>query len=241
MNGIAASTLKLKTGDKVMLETPNGEKEYTIAALATDVLTMKVATAYISQENMKADFNKAENVMVMLDLKDGVDPKAVLPKINEVLKDYPQMSAKITGEYREFLLTYTVSALKIFYVLAFLIIFPAALGLLNTLTINVLERTREIGVTRAIGASRGQVRRIVLAEALLLGLFGVLMGIVAGVALSYGFTSAISSVGWILPYSVPIGGIIGALVVSIILALLAAILPARSAARMDIMRALQYE
>ena len=69
----------------------------------------------------------------------------------------------------------------------------------------------------------------------------ITLGILAGIALSYGFTLAISSIGWALPYSFPIGGLIAALVLGVVLALLASILPARNAAKLDIIRALQYE
>ncbi len=100
----------------------------------------------------------------------------------------------------------TNSAFYVFYVLAFLILIPAALGLLNTLTINILERTREIGVVRAVGGSRKQVRRIVTAEALLLGIFSAAMGVIAGVAMSYGFIGAFGTVGWKMTYTFPLIG-----------------------------------
>ena len=107
---------------------------------------------------------------------------------------------------------------------------------------SVLERTREIGITRAIGASRSQVRRIVIAEALLLGLFGAALGALAGLAMSYGFTAALgSSFGITLPFSFPLLGIVAALVVGLGMTLLVSALPARAAARLDILQALRYE
>jgi putative ABC transport system permease protein len=130
----------------------------------------------------------------------------------------------------------------VFVVVAMIILVPAGLGLLNTLTINVLERTREIGMLRAVGSSRTQIRRIVTAEALLLGLFGASIGVLAGVAMSYGFLFAIAgATGWTLHYAFPVLGIISAVVLAVLLALFASILPARNAARLNIIRALQYE
>src|SRR5439155_21461616 len=101
-----------------------------------------------------------------------------------------------TGQYRSALLQTTASAMVFFYAMAVLILIPAALGLLNTLTINILERTREIGIVRAVGGSRSQVRRIVTAEALLLGLFGASAGVLTGIAMSYGFIAAFGVIGW---------------------------------------------
>jgi len=82
---------------------------------------------------------------------------------------------------------------------------------------------------------------MITAEALCLGLFGAAIGVLAGVAMSYGFTEVFDLVGMKLLYEVPVVGIIVAVVIAIVLALCASILPARSAARLDIVRALQYE
>jgi putative ABC transport system permease protein len=115
------------------------------------------------------------------------------------------------------------------------------LGLTGTMSINVMERTREIGVVRAVGGSRVQVRRIVTAEALLLGLFGAATGVLAGVAMSYGFINAFGAIGWKMPYEFPAVAIVATIIVGILLALFSSILPARNAARLDIIRALHYE
>jgi putative ABC transport system permease protein len=177
----------------------------------------------------------------MLNLKPGVDKAAGLAAVQSVLADYPQFTARLTGEYRDELVKTSSAAFGAFYALAALILIPAALGLLNTLTINILERTREIGVIRAVGGSRNQVRRMVTGEALLLGIFSSAMGVLAGVAISYGFIAAFSTIGWTVSYTFPLIGIIAAVIVGLMLALFASILPARSAAKLDIIRALQYE
>ncbi|KAB2861441.1 MAG: FtsX-like permease family protein, partial [Anaerolineae bacterium] len=179
--------------------------------------------------------------LLMVNLKSGVDKQAALSHIQEVAKNYPQFKVDSTSSYRGEVLEITRGVINVYYILAVLILIPAALGLLNTLTINILERTREIGVVRAIGASRRQVQRMVVAEALLLGLFGAALGILAGVAMSYGFTAAFSTIGWKVPYIFPIMGIVAAAVIAVLLALFSSVLPARNAAKLDIIRALQYE
>lgn len=241
LNSLAASTLKLAVGSDITVQTAEGPQTYHIVGIANDPLSMKLLTLTISQTNLKTDFHKAEDVMLMVNLKAGADRNAALAAINQVLQDYPQFSARLTGEYRDMIINLSVSALGGMYVLGLLILIPATLGLLNTLTINVMERTREIGVVRAVGGSRAQVRRMVLAEALLLGLFGAATGVIAGVAASYGFIAAFSSFGWKMPYQFPLFGIIAAVILAVLLALGSSILPARNAARLDIIRALQYE
>jgi putative ABC transport system permease protein len=238
---LAFSGLGLSLGSDFVLQTAEGPQTYHIAGVANDLFTFKVAAIFISQANMAADFHKTEDILLMINLIPGADETAALADVQNILTDYPQFTARLTGEYREEIVSISTSAMSLFYAIALLILIPAAMGMLNTLTINILERTREIGVVRAVGGSRVQVRRMVTGEALLLGIFGAAMGVLAGVAMSYGFIAAFSTFGWEMPYFFPVIGIIAAVVVGVLLALFASILPARSAAKLDIIRALQYE
>ncbi|HVU10299.1 MAG TPA: FtsX-like permease family protein [Phototrophicaceae bacterium] len=238
---LGAAALKVSVGSDFALTTAHGTQTYHVVGVASDVLSFKINGVFISQANLATDFDKTEDVLIFMNLKPGSDKAAALADVQKITQDYPQFTAHLSGEYKDELIQTTNSAFYLFYALAILILIPAALGLLNTLTINILERTREIGVVRAVGGSRGQVRRIVTAEALLLGVFSAAMGVFAGVVMSYGFISAFSSIGWSMSFTFPLIGIIAALIVGVLLALFASILPARSAARLDIIRALQYE
>ncbi len=241
VTSIAQRTLGLEVGDEMVMQTANGPQTYRVAGVANDLLSFKLAAVFISQDNLAVDFNKTEDIMFMINLVEGADEQAALAGITAAAADYPQFTPHLTSTYRDDMKESFSGALVMLYGLAFLILIPAALGLLNTLTINVLERTREIAMVRAVGGSRRQIRRIVTGEALLLGIFGSALGVLAGVAMSYGFISAFAIVGWEVPYTVPVVGMIAAVVTGVVLALFAAVLPARSAARLDIIRALQYE
>lgn len=241
VTSLALRTLKTQMGGEFVLQTSEGPQTYRVVGVGNDILTFKVAAVFISQDNLAADFHKTEDIMLLVNLRPDADTAAALAAVTEVAKDYPQLTPHLTGEYRDDLIEISSGAFSMFYVIALLIIIPAALGLLNTLTINILERTREIGVVRAVGGSRGQVRRMVMAEALLLGIFSVSMGVLAGIAISYGFISAFDTIGWQMPYTFPVIGVVAAIVLGVMLALFASILPARNAARLDIIRALQYQ
>lgn len=241
ITSITASTLGVKVGDTLPLETPTGQHPYQVVGIANDILTFKLNAIYISQTNLAADFNKSEDVLLMVNVKPGADKNAVLTQVNQLLEGYPQFTASLSGEYRETLIQTTNAAFYAFYVIGIMILIPAALGVLNTLTINILERRREIGMVRAVGGSKRQIQRIVTAEALLLGLFGAACGVLAGVAMSYGFITAFDTIGWQMPYFFPTIGIIAAIIIGVLITLFASILPARNAAKLDIIRALQFE
>lgn len=241
INSLTALTLGLEVGDSFDLQTAEGTQTYRVSGVANDLLNLKLLTFMISQDNMATDFHKTESVMLMVNLTPGTDKDAALEQIRTVAQAYPQFEVDLTSAYRDDMKQLVTGVMNVYYVLAALILIPAGLGLLNTLTINILERTREIGVVRAIGASRPQVQRMVVAEALLLGMFGAAMGVLVGVAMSYGVALAFSSIGWKVPYIFPILGIIAAVTIAILLALFSSVLPARSAAKLDIIRALQYE
>jgi putative ABC transport system permease protein len=113
--------------------------------------------------------------------------------------------------------------------------------LINTLAINVIERTREIGMIRAVGGTRAQVRRMILAESLLLSAAGTGFGILAGLWLGYAIVSAISMMGINMPYTFSAAGVLAAIGVGLIFGVLASTIPARQAARLDIIAALHYE
>jgi putative ABC transport system permease protein len=103
----------------------------------------------------------------------------------------------------------------------------------------VYERTREIGLLRAIGSSRSQVRATVRYESVITSVIGALMGIVVGVAFAWVITARFSGQG--ITFSIPGGQLVVFLVVGVIVGVIAAILPARRAARIDILEAIQYE
>jgi putative ABC transport system permease protein len=133
------------------------------------------------------------------------------------------------------------STIVIFDVLVAALALPSLLALVNTLAISVLARTREIGMLRAVGATRRQVRRMVMAESLLLSVIGTAFGAIAGLWLGYALVAAMGAVGWQMPYAFPWSGLVATVVVGIVFGVLAALGPARSASRLDVVAALHQE
>jgi putative ABC transport system permease protein len=112
-------------------------------------------------------------------------------------------------------------------------------GIVNTLVLSTLERTREIGMLRAIGMTRRQLRRMVRHESIITALLGALAGMVAGLGIAKIVTSIFADEG--LTFVVPASALVAFTVVAIVAGVLAAVLPARRAARLDPLTALAYE
>jgi putative ABC transport system permease protein len=242
INGILAAQAGLNLGDTVTLSTPSGQQDYRIVAIAGDVINMKVNTAYMSQANMRADFNKTEDIFYQVNLAQGADPAAVDARLKTIVEDYPQFRLIATRQYLdEFGRQFDAIFAGVYLLLGVLSI-PSLIAILNTLAIGVIERTREIGMLRAIGAARRQVRRMVIAEALLLAAIGTAFGLLAGLYLGYVMVQGISASGIVkMEYTFPLVALIGATAVGLIFGVLAALLPARQASQMGIIQALRYE
>ena len=112
-------------------------------------------------------------------------------------------------------------------------------GVINTLVLSVFERTRELGMLRAIGMTRRQVRRMIRHESIVTALIGATLGIAVGMFLSVLTTAALSQYG--IVFAVPYGTLVVFVGVAILAGMLAAILPARRASRLNVLEALQYE
>jgi putative ABC transport system permease protein len=129
--------------------------------------------------------------------------------------------------------------LNLLYVLLALSVIVSLLGIVNTLVLTVYERTREIGMLRAVGMTRRQVRMMIRYESIVTALMGAALGMGVGVFLALLITHALSSQG--IVFAVPYLQLVYFVVAAIVVGLLAAILPARRAARLNVLEALQYE
>jgi putative ABC transport system permease protein len=157
------------------------------------------------------------------------------------LKDYPQFKLISGKSYFDENKQVFNSIFVFYFVLLGILAAPSLIALLNTLAIGVIERTREIGMLRAIGATQKQVRRMVIAESLLLAMIGTAFGLLAGLYLGYVMVLGLSAGGYPVSYVFPYAGLLGAIATGLIFGVLAAILPARQAARLEIVHALRYE
>lgn len=241
INGLLKATAGLKVGDEVQLLTPSGEATYKIVAVASDYLNAKTTTVYLSHANIANDFGRTEDVFLRINRAPGADPALVEAGLREALKPYPQFKLIVGQEYVDENIKIFDAAFSGMYVLVLILAIPSLIAMVNTLAIGVIERTREIGMLRAVGATRNQVRTIVLAEALILAAIGTAFGLLSGVYLGYMAINAFGAFGFPIEYSFSADGILLATAAGLLFGALAALIPARQAARLEVVQALRYE
>jgi putative ABC transport system permease protein len=157
--------------------------------------------------------------------------------LDRTLKDFPNAKAATRQKFIDNQISGLSSVLNILYVLLALSVVVSLFGIVNTLVLTVFERTREIGMLRAIGMTRRQVRRMIRHESVITALIGAAIGIVLGIILA---ALLIARVDFIV-LSVPVGQLIVFAIAAIFVGIIAAIFPARRASRLNVLEALQYE
>lgn len=175
---------------------------------------------------------------VYIQVAEGVDPAAARAAIETVTDRYPNADLTDTEELIGDIESQIDGLLNLLVVLLGFAIVIALLGIVNTLALSISERKREIGLLRAVGMSRRQVKRTIRIEAILIALFGGLLGLVVGAILG---AAVVLAVGQGLKLTLPAGQMFGYLVAAALGGVLAAMVPARRGARMDILEAISYE
>jgi putative ABC transport system permease protein len=153
------------------------------------------------------------------------------------LEDFPNAKVQTREEFIDNQISGLNSVLNILYVLLALSVLVSFFGIVNTLVLTVFERTREIGMLRAVGMTRRQVRRMIRYESMITAAIGGFLGIALGIALGALLVARVD----FIDFTVPIAQLIVFAVAALIVGVLAAIFPARRAARLNVLRALQYE
>lgn len=177
---------------------------------------------------------------VYVDLADGADAAGVRAEIDEVLARYPTLEVADLTDVKEIINGQINQLLGIVTALLGLSVIVALFGIINTLGLSVFERTRELGLLRAVGATRRQVRSMIRWESVLIALLGALFGLVLGVLFAWLVVVGLEDEAG-LQLSIPAAPLIGGLIAAAIAGVLAAIIPARRAAKVDVLRAIQAQ
>lgn len=171
---------------------------------------------------------------------EGVSSDAVRTAVEQVASAFPAAAVQDQAEYRDSVAGQIDQILALVTALLGMALLIAVLGIMNTLALSIHERTREIGLLRAVGMTRPQVRRMVRWEAVTVALLGAVVGLVLGTGLGWALTRVLSEEG-LTAFVVPGGQLVGAVVLALLAGVLAAVIPARGAAKLDVLRAVTVE
>ncbi|KKD08639.1 ABC transporter permease [Streptomyces sp. WM6386] len=226
-------TVAFKGGDTAKLK---------VAAITDDSGALDQGARYLSMATMKqyvpADQIPPNSIM-FAKAKDGQEKQAYAA-LKDALHDYPQYQVRDQTDYKEELKDQVGQLLNMVYGLLGLAIIVAVLGVVNTLALSVVERTREIGLMRAIGLSRRQLRRMIRLESVVIALFGALLGL--GLGMGWGATAQkLLAMEGLNVLDIPWPTIIGVFIGSAFVGLFAALVPAFRAGRMNVLNAIATE
>jgi putative ABC transport system permease protein len=179
--------------------------------------------------------------LVFLQYAPGIDQATARTKVEAlVTQNYPSVQVNNQEETKQEYIKQVDQLFAIVYVLLILSVLISAFGIVNTLGLSIYERIRELGLLRAVGMSKRQVKRMVRVEAVIIAVLGAVLGLAVGILFGWALQQALSDLG-IDRLAIPVGQLIIMLVVAALIGVVAAIWPARRAAKLDILQAITYE
>jgi putative ABC transport system permease protein len=235
-----ADSNNIDVGDRLTIRTPL-ERNVTLTVEGTvkdnaDLLGNVVTT----QETLRSRFGARDPSMTFVALAPGADADAVQERIKQTVeRRYPTVDTLNQQELKDNQEEQINQLVGFFYVLLALAIVISLLGIVTTLALSIHERTRELGLLRAVGMSRRQVKRLVRYESVITALIGAILGTILGIIFAALVSRPLADEGFELAY--PIGTLLILLVLAALAGVLAAIFPARRAAKLDVLQAVAYE
>ncbi|MFW6719704.1 ABC transporter permease [Streptomyces sp. MAR4 CNY-716] len=234
----------IRIGSTLEVEFSNGKKaQLTVGALTKQETSGGFGAAggfFLGMRTLEEYLPGGQEAVVFVNAAGGTDVDRLRASLESGLADFPQVKVRDQADFKELIREQIVVLLYLVFALLGLAIVIAVLGVVNTLALSVVERTREIGMLRAIGLSRRQTRRMIRLESVVIAVFGALLGLVLGLAWGAGVHEVLALEGmraFAIDWTVQLAVVIG----SVLVGLLAALLPALRASRLNVLAAIAHE
>jgi putative ABC transport system permease protein len=233
---------RLSVGSSLVLRGPAGTHRARVSGVLNSMEGGGQQTMLMSLGTMRAVFGPAGATQLLVKAAPGADAAALGRRIDAYLqRSHPNLEAISTAETKSRIRDEVNQQFNLFNAILAIAVVVSLLGVINTLAMSVIERTREIGVLRALGSSRWQVRLTMLDESLLITTAGAIAGIGIGALIAYVWVSGLDSLLPGITFHFPVTAVAAIALAAVVLGVLAAILPARRAARLKPVEALSYE
>ena len=219
---------------------PKGPTNLTIAATYAAGQQAGLFDYLISIEGYDLHYTERLDNQVFVKLEPGADRATTTARIERVLKAYPNAELQDQEQFKASQTQQVDQVLNLIYALLALAVIIALIGIANTLGLSIIERTSELGLLRAVGMSKRQLRSVIRWEAVIIALIGTLIGIVIALFLGWSLVHALKDQG-LSTFRAPVGELAVIMVFAAFAGVIAAILPARRAAKIDILDAISYE
>jgi putative ABC transport system permease protein len=233
---------EIRVGDFVELDTPTGRTRFRVLAKSIDFASPN-GVFYMSRDVYKRYWKDTLVTGFALNLAPGADLETVRSEISHAVGRKYNLVVLSNAEMRREMKTAIDDSFAYTRAVEGAALLVALLGLLNTLLISILERTREIGVLRAVGSSRRQIFRMILGEAVIQGGFGAIVAVAIGgfIGKIWIENSLADALGWVVDFSLPLSSVIQTIGVGIFVSAIAGIYPSKRASEIPIVEALDYE
>jgi putative ABC transport system permease protein len=227
-------------GDQIQVTTQNGKHvTYTIVGTYKNNVHF-LGDLTITNATLKRDFQVTQNQYSFFGLRPGANVDRVQAQASAILdRQFPNAEAVTKAGFKDTQTKWVNQISAFFYVLLSLAVIVSLFGIVNTLVLSIYERTRELGLLRAVGMSRRQVKRIVRYESVITALIGAVLGTVLGVFFAVIISRPLAAEGFELSF--PVGTLVILLILAGLAGVLAAITPARRASKLNVLEALAYE
>jgi putative ABC transport system permease protein len=237
-----AALAGLKVGDHVHLQGPRGSADAPVVGVIASIAGGEFNEMQLSLDTMKRIYGVTNDAQVAVRARSAADRPALEQRITALIeRDYPGLELASMADKKAEIDQQISGTFNMFNSIVAIAIIVSLLGVINTLAMSVMERTREIGVLRALGSSRWQVRRTIVDESLLITAAGALTGVVIGLAIGIAWLPGFAQNMPGLAFHFPSGITFAVAVAAVVLGTLAAVIPARRAARLNVIKALAYE
>jgi putative ABC transport system permease protein len=239
LDGDFAKSHHFAVGSTVHVTTPaNKQLDYKVAGLFKNQAGL-TANIIATAQTMARSWDSKNIAFVMAAAAPGTDQARLAATADKALKPFPAADALSIAQFKKKQESGLDSLVGLVFALLLLSVLIALLGIVNTLALSVHERTRELGMLRAVGMSRRQVRSMVRSESVITAIIGAVLGTLLGLAFALIVSRPLADQGFV--FIVPIVSLILFFVLAAVAGVLAAISPARRAAKVDVLRAVTTE